>query len=94
MASEPLGMVMMMMYSLRRRRHWTVDIRRDRIGGHNYYAWVGAGAQRPINPPVQGWARGGRQDALLEAMSDIDKLDGKPDHFASSPKLFKAKEIK
>ncbi len=80
-----------MMYSIRRRRHWTVEVRKDRIGGHNYYAWPGASANRCINPPVQGWAQGGKQDALAEAVMDIDRLDGKPESLKTPTRVFLSK---
>lgn len=76
------------MYSVRRKRHWTIEVRKDMVGGHNYAAWIGARSDRPLHPPVYGWAAGGRQDALIEAQMDIDMLDGRPDNFAGTPKFY------
>ena len=77
-----------MLYTIRRLRLWTVEVRRDKIGGHNYAAWIGASADRPLRPRVCGWAEGGRRDALAEAQMDIDRLDGRPEFFGQLPKLF------
>lgn len=65
-----------MMYSVCRLRHWTIEVRRDRIGGHVYAAWPGARASRPLHPPVSGWSEGKADNARLDAIGDIDRLDG------------------
>lgn len=68
-----------MIYSVFRKRHWTIEVKKLRDGmGRVYWAWVGAVANRPVNPPVHGWAAGGWKDAKAEAIMDIDSLDGKP----------------
>ena len=74
-------------YTVRRRRLWTIEIVRQRDGGHQYRAWLGPLESMPTFPPVSGCSEGAVKWALADAIGDIDRLDGKPTSMAQEPRL-------
>lgn len=75
----------MSLYSVQRKRQWTVEFLPEGRTGYNYKAWLGGDLDRPACEPCQGWSHGLLDDAKEAVVQHIDKLDGKPDNFANYP---------